>query len=220
MRLRRKDTSAAAATPADAAASEVEDAPQPAPDQGPHDVDDVSSLEGYLDFGSLLVPVTDVDLRLNVDEATGRVMSLAWLTEEAGLEVSVFAAPRTPGIWDELRPELVADATQRGGTVDEATGPYGTEVVCSLPVQLPDGTGALQATRIFAAEGPRWLLRGALMGRPVAEPDTAAPWYALFGALVVRRGSGAMPVGEALELRLPPDAQLSPGPEAEGMSRG
>ena len=220
MRLRRKDSRAADETPGDTGTPGAEDQTESGPEPGPHDVADVSSLDGYLDFGSLLVPVTDLELRLNIDEATGRVMSLAWLTEQAGLEVSVFAAPRTPGIWDELRPELVADATQRGGTVDEVTGPYGTEVVCSLPVQLPDGTGALQATRIFAAEGPRWLLRGALMGHPVTEPEAAAPWYALFGALVGRRGSGAMPVGEALELRLPPDAQLSPGPEAEGMSRG
>lgn len=220
MRLRRKDSGSAAEPPVDAAETAPEDGSDAAAVQGPHDFAEVTSLEGYLDFGSLLVPVTDVELRLNIDEATGQVMSLAWLTEEAGLEVSVFAAPRTPGIWDELRPELVADATQRGGTVDEATGPYGAEVVCSLPVQLPDGTGAIQATRIFAAEGSRWLLRGALMGRPVTEPEAAAPWYALFGALVVRRGAAAMPVGEALELRLPPDAQLSPGPEAGGMSDG
>lgn len=219
MRLRRKDTGAAAEDAAEVAAPEADEG-SPAPVQGPHDVADVASLEGYLDFGSLLVPVTDVELRLNIDESTGQVMSLAWLTDEAGLEVSVFAAPRTPGIWDELRPELVADATQRGGTVDEATGPYGAEVLCSLPVQLPDGTGAIQATRIFAAQGPRWLLRGALMGRPVTDPEAAAPWYALFGALVVRRGAGAMPVGEALELRLPPDAQLSPGPEGGGVSHG
>lgn len=201
MRLRRKDTTAPEVPEESAEVIE--------PAAGPHDAADVGSLDGYLDFGALLVPVTDVELRLNIDEATGRVMSLAWLTEEAGLEVSVFAAPRTPGVWDELRPQLAADAAQRGGTVDSATGPYGDEVICSLPVQLPDGTGAIQATRIFAHQGPRWLLRGALMGRPVAEPEAAEPWYALFGALVVRRGTDPMPVGEALELRLPPEAQMT-----------
>ncbi|MGN6721338.1 MAG: DUF3710 domain-containing protein [Marmoricola sp.] len=214
MRLRRK---------VDAVETEVveeEQAPVEA-GTGPWDAAEVSSLEGYLDFGSLLVPVVnDAELRLNIDEASGRVMSLAWLTEEAGLEVSVFAAPRTPGVWDELRPDLVADATQRGGTVDHADGPYGAEVICSLPVQLPDGTGAIQATRIFATQGDRWLLRGALMGRPVTESEAAAPWYALFGALIVRRGAGAMPVGEALELRLPPEAQVEPGPEAGGEPNG
>lgn len=159
-------------------------------------------------------------MRLNVDEASGQIMSVAWLTEEAGLEVSVFAAPRTPGVWDDLRPELMADAAQRGGTVDEAEGPYGVEVVCTLPVQLPDGTGALQATRIFAAQGERWLLRGALMGRAVAEPEVAAAWYELFGALVVRRGTDAKPVGEALELRLPPDAQLNAVPPLNDSPEG
>ena len=212
MRLRRK---------ADDVEPEIVDDVSPEPGTGPWDAADMASLEGYLDFGSLLVPVVnDVELRLNIDEASGRVMSLAWLTEEAGLEVSVFAAPRTPGVWDELRPELVADATQRGGTVDHADGPYGAEVICSLPVQLPDGTGAIQATRIFAFQGDRWLLRGALMGRPVTESEAAAAWYALFGALIVRRGGGAMPVGEALELRLPPEAQVGPGPEAGGEPNG
>lgn len=212
MRLRRK---------ADDVEPEVVDDVSPEPGTGPWDAADMASLEGYLDFGSLLVPVVnDVELRLNIDEASGRVLSLAWLTEEAGLEVSVFAAPRTPGVWDDLRPELVADATQRGGTVDHADGPYGAEVICSLPVQMPDGTGAIQATRIFACQGDRWLLRGALMGRPVTESEAAAPWYALFGALIVRRGAGAMPVGEALELRLPPEAQVGPGPEAGGEPNG
>jgi hypothetical protein len=214
MRLRRKAADEAPAEDAEALEQEAEEA------TGPRDASELSSLEGYLDFGALLVPVADVELRLNIDEATGRVMSLAWLTEEAGLEVSVFAAPRTPGIWDELRPDLIADATQRGGMVDHATGPYGAEVVCSLPVQMPDGTGAIQATRIFAFQGDRWLLRGALMGRPVSEPEAAAPWYALFGAIVVRRGTSAMPVGEALELRLPPEAQVGPGPEAGGEPNG
>jgi hypothetical protein len=217
MRLRRK------ADEIEPEAPEMEaDVPQDteADAGGPWDAADLASVEGYLDFGSLLVPVTDVELRLNIDEATGRVMSLAWLTEEAGLEVSVFAAPRTPGVWDELRPDLIADATQRGGTVDQTTGPFGAEVVCSLPVQLPDGTGAIQASRIFAHQGNRWLLRGALMGRPVTEPEAAAPWYALFGTLVVRRGGAAMPVGEALELRLPPEAHVGSGPEAGGVPNG
>lgn len=217
MRLRRR----ADATESEDVATDVDVQEDPTQDAGgPRDAADLASLDGYLDFGSLLVPVTDAELRLNIDEATGRVMSLAWLTEDAGLEVSVFAAPRTPGVWDELRPELIADATQRGGTVDQATGPYGAEVICSLPVQLPDGTGAIQATRIFAFQGSRWLLRGALMGRPVTEPGAADPWYALFGALVVRRGGAAMPVGEALELRLPPEAHAGPGPEAGGEPNG
>lgn len=215
MRLRRRDGIDGSQADADLASSEPIDLTK-----GPWDAADLPTIEGYLDFGSLLVPVTDVELRLNIDEATGRVMSLAWLTEEAGMEVSVFAAPRTPGVWEELLPDLVADATQRGGTVDHAEGPFGAEVVCSLPVQMPDGTGALQATRIFAFEGSRWLLRGALMGRPVSEPEAAEPWYALFRALVVHRGPGAMPVGEALELRLPPDAQVGPGVEQGGESDG
>jgi len=215
MRLRRKGLAEPAGS-SETGESSVETMPAP----GPRDAAELDSLDGYLDFGALLVPVTDVELRLNIDEATGRVLSLAWLTEDAGLEVSVFAAPRTPGMWDELRPDLVADATQRGGTVDHQTGPYGAEVVCSLPIQMPDGTGALQATRIFAHQGERWLLRGALMGRPVSEPESAAPWYALFGALVVRRGAAAMPVGEALELRLPPEAHLGAGPEDGGEHDG
>lgn len=200
MRLRRKD--AAADAPEVEAAEEIDLT------QGPWDIADIAQLEGYLDFGSLLVPTSEVELRLNLDENTGQIMSIAWVAEDAALEVSVFAAPKTPGVWDDLRPDLEADARQRGGTVDNTEGPFGTEVVCSIPVQLPDGTGAIQASKIFAVQGSRWLLRGALMGRPVAEPEVAAPWYALFGALIVRRGPEAKPVGEALELRLPPEAQV------------
>lgn len=220
MRLRRKDAVEAPDEQDEALAledGESTDLSGAAPSGGPWDVSQVSSLEGYLDFGALLVPVADVDLRLNVDEVSGRVMSLAWMTDEAGLEVSVFAAPRSLGVWEELRPDLVADAAGRGGSTEETSGPYGGEVVCTIPVQLPDGSTAMQATRIFAHQGERWLLRGALMGRPVVEPEAAAPWYSLFGTIVVRRGGHAMPVGEALELRLPPQAQLTPG---QGQSEG
>jgi len=206
MRLRRKDV---ATTSQSEVADESTSAAAEPRARGPRSVEELDSVEGYVDFGALLIPASEFELRLNVDESTGRIMSLAWLQEDGGLEVSVFAAPRTSGAWDELRPELEADATQRGGTVETVEGPYGAEVLCALPVQLPDGTGALQRTRIFAFQGDRWLLRGALVGRPVDDPENAEQWYAVFDGVVVRRGGEARPVGEALDLQLPPQIQLT-----------
>ena len=51
-----------------------------------------------------------------------------------------------------------------------------------------------------------YLLRDLEDGQPV-EPETAGPWEDALTSVVVHRGSQAMPVGDALPLVLPDDAQ-------------
>jgi hypothetical protein len=60
--------------------------------------------------------------------------------------------------------------------------------------------------------GPRWLLRGTFLGRPAVEADDSAAWEDALASVVVRRGDQAMPVGDALPLVLPPDAQRTSAP--------
>ena len=56
-----------------------------------------------------------------------------------------------------------------GGTATEREGPWGTELVVSLTVDLPDGQRAQQASEVIGIPGPRWLLRATLFGRPAVE---------------------------------------------------
>jgi len=94
-----------------------------------------------------------------------------------------------------------------GGTATEEEGTFGTELVCVVPMQGPDGQQAMQVSRISGHEGPNWLLRATLMGQPAAEPEQDGPWLDTIRSVVVRRGREAMAPGAPLRLTLPPDAR-------------
>ena len=177
--------------------------------QGPWDSDSFADdgLE-RVDLGSLLIhPHEGAELRLQVDEASGEVQSAMLAGEEGAIELRAFAAPRGGDLWGEVRPQIAADVAQHGGTATERTGPWGIELDCQMQVVLPDGTQALQPSRIVGINGARWLLRATFLGQPAVEPDSSQVWEEALGRVVVHRGSHAMPVGDALPLTLPNDAQ-------------
>jgi len=161
-----------------------------------------------VDLGSLRVPPRDAaELRLQVDENTGEVQSVMLAAEEGALELRAFAAPRGGDLWDEIRPQIAADVAKHGGTATEREGRWGTELMCQMQVVLPDGNQALQPSRIIGVNGARWLLRATFLGQPAVEPDQAQDWEDALASVVVHRGGQAMPVGDALPLTLPDDAQ-------------
>ncbi len=178
------------------------------PGEGPFDADDLESTEGRVDLGALLLlPIDGTELQLQVDEASGNVQSVMFAGPEGALELKVFAAPRYGDLWSEVRPQIAADLGKRGGTATEREGRFGTELVCQMPVTMPDGQPGLQPSRVIGINGPRWLLRGTLLGRPAVEPDADSPLEDALTTVAVRRGSHAMPVGDPLALTLPPDAR-------------
>jgi len=161
-----------------------------------------------IDLGSLLVaPEDGRELRLQVDEQSGEVASVMLAGEDGALELRAFAAPRNGDLWSEVRPQIAADIAQHGGTASEREGPFGTELVTQMQVQLPDGSTGVQPSRIIGINGDRWLLRATILGRPAVEDDVAGPWEHTLTHVVVHRGSHAMPVGDPLPLVLPSDAR-------------
>jgi hypothetical protein len=161
-----------------------------------------------VDLGSLWVPPREgTELRLQVDESSGEVQSVMLAGETGALELRAFAAPRNGDLWSEVRPQIAADVSRHGGTATEREGRFGTELVCQMQVVMPDGTQAMQPSRIIGVNGGRWLLRGTFLGQPAVEPDTAQEWEDALGEVVVHRGTHAMPAGDALPLTLPEDAQ-------------
>ena len=183
------------------------------PAAGPYDIEEIELEDGtFVDLGSLLVrPHEGTELRLQVDEASGSVMAVLLMSETGGVELRAFAAPRSGDLWADVRREIAADTARRGGTTDEGDGPFGPELSCQVPVTLDDGTSALQPSRIIGVNGPRWFLRATLLGQPAVEPAAAAEWEDAIRAVVVRRGTEAMPPGEALPLELPSDARRIDG---------
>lgn len=183
-------------------------AEQTPPADGPHDIAEVDVEAGaYADLGSLLIsPPEGMDLQLQVDEASGEVLAVLLGNEEGAVEVRAFAAARNGDLWSDARREIAADATRRGGTATEQDGPFGPELAVMIPVTTPDGQSAVQPSRVVGHNGARWFLRATLLGRPAVESEAAGPWEEAIRGIVVRRGPEAMPPGEALPLRLPPEA--------------
>ena len=186
------------------------EAPAPSPTDafdrsaGPWDVSEVESTDGYVDLGALRVPGREgMELRLEIDEAAGRVTSATVQLEGSAVQVQVFAAPRTDGIWDEIREEIAAGITRQGGTADEVPGTFGRELIARIPVRTADGRTGHQPARFAGIDGPRWFLRAVFHGLAVHEPEKAGVVEDVVRGLVVVRGAEAMAPRELLELRLP-----------------
>lgn len=183
---------------------------------GPYDVDELPD-DGMerVDLGSLLLtPEEGRELRLQVDERTGEVQSVLLAGEDGALELRAFAAPRNGDLWGDVRPQIAADMAQRGGVASEREGRFGTELVCQMTVQLEDGSSGTQPSRIIGINGPRWMLRATLLGRPAVDPDQAGDWEESIARVAVRRGEGAMPVGDVLPVVLPESARRVEPPTA------
>ena len=189
--------------------ADVDEETEETEETGPWDSESLPGDEvDRVDLGSLRVAPRDgAELRLQVDENTGEVQSVMLASEDGAMELRAFAAPRNGELWEEVRPQIAADVSGHGGTATEREGRWGTELVCQMQVVLPDGNQALQPSRIIGVNGPRWLLRATFLGQPAVEPELTAEWEEALASVVVHRGSHAMPVGDALPLTLPDDAQ-------------
>jgi hypothetical protein len=160
------------------------------------------------DLGSLLLtPVGGREVRLQVEEETGTVAAVLIGDDEGAIERRAFAAPRNGSTWEEVLPELEADIAQRGGVSARREGTWGTELLCQVGFQTPDGQTGVQPSRIVGIDGPRWMLRATFLGRPAVEEEVFPEWEDVLRTVVVRRGKGAMPKGEALPIVLPADAR-------------
>lgn len=187
---------------------------------GPFDIDEVD-LEGdevlRLDLGALIItPWPGAAINLQVNQATQRVQAVAveWAPETApgqaptpsAFEVVLYAAPRSGGLAEEFIDVLVDEAAARGGTAEQGTGPFGPELHRVLPVTAPDGSEGYHVSRTWFAEGPRWMLRGTLMGYaalPDAEASLAKPFVEFFRNIIVRRGDLPLAAGVVIESTLP-----------------
>lgn len=170
---------------------------------GPRDVGDVDGPDGRLDFGAVWVRgVEGLQVQAQVDESTGAVGVITLTHGQGGLQLQAFAAPRSGGLWEEVRGKLRSSVTGQGGVIEEADGEYGVELRGRVP-----GQGGLQPVRFVGVDGPRWFLRGLFLGA-AAQPGGVPELEAVFREVVVVRGDDAMPMGEALPMRLP---QIDPG---------
>ncbi|TLM83801.1 DUF3710 domain-containing protein [Pseudarthrobacter sp. NamE5] len=185
---------------------------------GPFDESEIDGRDGYVDLGALLItPSEGLQLRLEVEEATQRVVAVTLDLNGSSLQLQAFAAPKTEGLWDEIREQIGQSVGAQGGQVEEIEGSFGTELVAKLPAGLPDGSQGYRVARFIGVDGPRWFLRGVLGGAAALERQAAEPLEALFRKVVVVRGGSPMPPRDLLQLRLPKDASATPPPAAPAL---
>jgi len=180
--------------------------PDPPSDRsgGPWDLSEQGDLEGYVDLGGIRLRGRDgMELRLELDEATGGVSSATVQMGQSAVQLQAFAAPRSEGIWGDIRREIALGIERQGGHADEVPGPFGRELIARIPARSPDGRTGFTAARFVGVDGPRWFLRAVFHGEAVHTPEAAGILEDVVRDLVVVRGAEAMAPRELLVLRLP-----------------
>lgn len=215
--FRRKQDSVAAqhiAEVVDEASTDQESTPNAV---GPFDQSEVHERGERLDLGAIWLPgKPGLELRMEVDSKTQRVTGVAVALNGSILQIQVFAAPKTQGIWDEIREEIGQSIKSQGGIVDDVPGALGRELLVKLPVKLPDGTPGVQPARFVGHDGPRWFLRGVFSGRAAFDPEAAKDLEEIFTTIVVVRGNDPRPPRDPLTLNIPGQIAPRPTPVAVG----
>lgn len=213
----------AGATDEDGANDEPEDGtPAGGRRAGPWDVSEVEDPgKGRVDLGGVWIPGREgLEVRVEADQNTGHVVAVTLVMADGALQLQPFAAPRTDGIWDEVRDEIRTGITAQGGTADEVDGPLGVELRTKVPVRDQEGRSGVQPARFLGVDGPRWFLRGVLTGRPAVEEGADEALLELFCDVVVVRGSEAMAPREPIALRLPGPAPGATSGDLEAGDQG
>ncbi|MEV6372071.1 DUF3710 domain-containing protein [Micromonospora musae] len=180
---------------------QAEETASPVSGRGPYDISEAPSDVARLDLGSLHIPaIADVEVRVQADQQ-GVVQQVVLVHGQNALQLGVFAAPKSEGIWDEVREEIRQSLLADGAATQEVEGEYGPEL--RAQVRTPDGPTDL---RFVGIDGPRWMVRGVFQGAAAVDPVAAGPLAVCLEGLVVDRGQEAKPVREPLPLRLPREA--------------
>ncbi|NDL55951.1 DUF3710 domain-containing protein [Phytoactinopolyspora mesophila] len=174
---------------------------------GPYDSSEVDldqAREGRIDLGGLLIRGVDgMKIQLQVDKRSGRGTSALLAVGEAAVQLVAVAAPRSSGLWEQTRLQIAEDAKRRGGSAQEGTGPFGTEVRVVIPVTTKDGKQGHQPSRISGIDGPRWMLRATFLGKAISDASAFQRLVEVTRQVVVVRGDTPMPPGEVISLTPP-----------------
>ncbi|MDQ2669871.1 MAG: DUF3710 domain-containing protein, partial [Gemmatimonadota bacterium] len=143
-------------TPAPADKSAPEDRAQ----TGPFDESEANPVRPYIDLGGIkILPREGLNLRLEVEEQTKRIVAVGLDYAGSTIQVQPFAAPRSAGLWEETREQIREQVRQQGGRVEERDGPLGPELLAEVPVTSgDDGQVGRRLARFVGVDGPRWFL--------------------------------------------------------------
>lgn len=169
-------------------------------ERGPWDVEDenVPDYDEYLDMGSYYLPfLKGIELRVKANRATQQVLGTTITYGSSSVEIEAFAAPKTLGLWDDVRADLI----EANKDAKEVEGVFGTEL--ALPVTVKGGRKVL--TRIVGVDGPRWMLRGIFSGKAATDPEgeETKALNQFFADIVVERGDNPLAPRDLIPMHPP-----------------
>jgi hypothetical protein len=159
------------------------------------DVTDEAADQGLIDLGSLRIPTLEgMELRIETEQATGAITGVTVVIGESAMQISAFAAPRTSGIWQDVRGQLRSTLTSQGATSDVVDGEFGAEVTATV---------GGQQLRFIGIDGPRWFLRAVLHGPAAIGRPVADDLMSILRGCVVTRDNTPMAPGDPLPMQMP-----------------
>lgn len=169
---------------------------------GPFDVAEHPDRGNLLDAGSLWIPaVPGYQIQFSLDKRSGKIFGIVYTKDNAALQLQVFAAPRSRGIWKEVLGDMRTSIAKQGGSSKDSEGPYGPELQSMVPVPQIQ---AQQPHRFVGIDGPRWLLRATFYGVAGANRTVSDRMMAdIVEKIVVVRGQNPHPPRELLNLSMP-----------------
>ncbi len=191
--------------------TDAKSAPADRAENGPLDESEANAVRPYVDLGGVkLVPREGLQLRLEIEEGSKRVVAVSLDVANSTLQVQPFAAPRSSGLWHEIRAQIVEQIRTQGGETHEREGAFGPELVARIPVSGGEA-GATRVARFIGVDGPRWFLRGVVAGDGAVGGEAAAAIDDVFRSIVVVRGTTPMPPRDLIPLHVPAGATVATG---------
>lgn len=172
---------------------------------------DESEMKGerkeYVDLGCILLkPVAGLAVRMDLDEKTQRPRALNVDYKDGSIQLQAFSAPKSSGLWDDVRRELAEGLRRDGGQATVAEGPLGLQVNAKFTATTASGGPGYRLARFVGIDGPRWFLRAVYTGGGAMPSTTAEVLDDVVRSLVIVRGQDPMPPRELLQFKVPENA--------------
>jgi hypothetical protein len=173
--------------------------------EGPLDVTEVREAKPFIDFGSLrVISRPDIQIKAEVEETTGVVVAVTLVHKGSSVQLQAFAAPKSEGLWNEIRGQLKAGFAAQGAAAEERIGTFGPELIANV---MQGGLGLKlgnhRIARFIGVDGPRWFLRGIITGPAATEPVSGFEIDEVFRGVVINRGDAPIPPRDLLPLSIP-----------------
>ncbi|MBD2761561.1 DUF3710 domain-containing protein [Kocuria sp. cx-116] len=175
---------------------------------GPWDESELKGeREDYIDLGCILLkPVAGVAVRMDLDEKSQRPRALNVDYQDGSVQLQAFSAPKSSGLWNDVRRELVEGLRRDSGQVTVAEGPLGLQVNAKFSATTASGQPGYRLARFVGIDGPRWFLRAVYTGGAAMPSTTAEVLDDVVRSLVIVRGHDPMPPRDLLQFKVPENA--------------